>query len=153
MWRRQRCLGGCVQLPGDVWRDNIRNTKIRVTVKVAEVSKKVQKKDFKRFGHVERSTRGRKVRNIKISGKRTRGWPKKSCIDNTEKRNIRENNLTLDQGKKKRNMKDIDKECLPPIEWKRHRKRRKKGKSYIYIMTEKSYLYYDIKIKKKKKLE
>lgn len=47
MWRRQRCLGGCVQLPGDVWRDNIRNTKIRVTVKVAEVSKKVQKKTSK----------------------------------------------------------------------------------------------------------
>lgn len=149
MWQRQRCLGGCVQLPGDVWRDNIRNTKIRV----AEVSKRVQKKDLKRFGHVKRSTRGMKVRNIKITGKRTRGWPKKRCIDNTEKRNIREKNLTLDQGQKPRNMKDIDKECLPLIEWKRHRKRRKKGKSYIYIMTEKSYLYYDIKIKKKKKLE
>uniref|UniRef100_A0A8D8ZIG3 Endonuclease-reverse transcriptase n=1 Tax=Cacopsylla melanoneura TaxID=428564 RepID=A0A8D8ZIG3_9HEMI len=65
-------------------RDKIRNTMIRGTVKVVEISWKVQEKRLQWFGHVERRDNtyvGKVVREINVMGKRRKGRPKKRWID------------------------------------------------------------------------
>lgn len=62
-------------------RDRIRNIKVRTTVKVSEIIKRVQERRFQWFGHVEKRdkekiTLERNVRSIKVWAKSRRRRPK-----------------------------------------------------------------------------
>uniref|UniRef100_A0A8D8Z0Z0 Endonuclease-reverse transcriptase n=1 Tax=Cacopsylla melanoneura TaxID=428564 RepID=A0A8D8Z0Z0_9HEMI len=75
--------------------DRIRNTRIRGTVKVTEISKKVQERRLQWFGHVERRNQeyvGKRVRDIEVRGKRNRGRPKMRYMDRV-KQDLKEKNL------------------------------------------------------------
>ena len=66
-------------------RDKIRNDFIRGTVKVAEVSKKIQERRLQWFGHVMRREDGhvcRRVMNMEVDGRRRRGRPRVRWKDN-----------------------------------------------------------------------
>ncbi|KAI5728881.1 hypothetical protein M8J77_001642 [Diaphorina citri] len=75
--------------------DRIRNTRIRGSVKVTEISKKVQERRLQWFGHVERREEayvGKRVRRMEVSGKRNRGRPKMRYMDKI-KEDLKEKNL------------------------------------------------------------
>lgn len=62
-------------------RDRIRNIKVRTTVKVSEIIKRVQERRLQSFGHVEKRdeekiTLERNVRSIKVWAKSRRRRPK-----------------------------------------------------------------------------
>ena len=60
-------------------KDRIRNEKIRGTVKVGEISKKMQERRLNWYGHVMRRDDnyvGRRVLAMEVPGKRKRGGPK-----------------------------------------------------------------------------
>ena len=63
--------------------DKIRNEKIRGTTEVREISKKVQERRMRWYGHVMRSDEeyvGKRVVGIAVQGSR-RGRPKKRWMD------------------------------------------------------------------------
>ena len=68
-------------------RDKIRNELVRGTVKVTEVSRKVQEKRLQWYGHIMRRDGdyvGRRVMEMEVPGRRRRGRPKlrwRECID------------------------------------------------------------------------
>ena len=77
-------------------RDRIRNEYIRGTVKVVEVSKKIQESRMRWYGHLKRREGvehvGREAMEMEVEGTRGRGRPKtrwKDCIRN----DLREKNI------------------------------------------------------------
>ena len=66
-------------------RDRIRNDYIRGTVKVVEVSKKIQQRRLQWFGHVKRREENhvcRRVMDMEVDGRRRRGRPRFRWKDN-----------------------------------------------------------------------
>ena len=64
--------------------DEISNEKIRGSTKVGEISKKVQQRRMRWYGHVMRRDEeyvGKKVMGIEVQGSRRRGRPKKRWAD------------------------------------------------------------------------
>ena len=64
--------------------DKIRNEQIRGSTKVGEISKKVQERRMRWYGHVMRRDEeyvGKRVMGIEVQGSRRRGRPKKRCAD------------------------------------------------------------------------
>ena len=64
--------------------DRIRNERIRGTMKVGEISKKVQESRLKWYGHVLRREDeyvGKRVMAMEVPGKRRRGRPKRRWMD------------------------------------------------------------------------
>ena len=60
--------------------DKIRNERIRRTTKVGEITKKVQERRLKWYGHVMRREKhyvGRRAMVMKVQGRRNRGRPKR----------------------------------------------------------------------------
>ena len=79
--------------------DKIKNERIRKTVKVTEISKKIQEKRLKWYGHVMRKGEdyvGKNVMNMEIQGTRGRGRPRKRWMDRV-KEDLREKGLTGDE--------------------------------------------------------
>ena len=67
--------------------DRIRNERIRGTIKVTEISKKVQERRLQRYGHVMRKDEdyvGQKVMDMEVPGKRNRGRPKRRWLDSVK---------------------------------------------------------------------
>ena len=79
--------------------DRIRNTYIRGTVKVVEVSKKVQEARLRWYGHLKRRVGedhvARDAMDMEIVGQRRRGRPKLRWIDCING-DMREKNLNVD---------------------------------------------------------
>ena len=76
--------------------DKIRNEKIRGTTKVGEISKKVQKRRMRWYGHVMRRDAeyvGKRVMGIEVQGSRRRERPKKRWTD-CVKDDLREKGLS-----------------------------------------------------------
>ena len=76
--------------------DKIRNEKIRGTTKVGEISKKVQERRMRWYGHVMRRDEeyvGKRVMGIEVQGSRNRGRPKKRWADSV-KDDLREKGLS-----------------------------------------------------------
>ena len=64
--------------------DKIRNERIRGTMKVVEVSQKIQERRLQWFGHVksrEEEYVGRRVMEMKVRGRRKRGTPNQRWMD------------------------------------------------------------------------
>ena len=64
--------------------DKIRNERIRGTTKVGEITKKVQERRLKWYGHVMRREEhyvGRRAMVMKVQGRRKRGRPKRRWLD------------------------------------------------------------------------
>ena len=64
--------------------DKIRNERIRRTTKVGEITKKVQERRLKWYGHVMRREEhyvGRGAMEMKVQGRRKRGRPKRRWLD------------------------------------------------------------------------
>lgn len=79
--------------------DKIRNERIRGTVKVTEVSRKVQERRLQWYGHVMRREEdyvGRRVMEMEVQGRRSRGRPKRRWIDGVRD-DLREKGLTGDE--------------------------------------------------------
>uniref|UniRef100_A0A8D8XLX2 Endonuclease-reverse transcriptase n=1 Tax=Cacopsylla melanoneura TaxID=428564 RepID=A0A8D8XLX2_9HEMI len=77
-------------------KDRVRNEKIRETVKVGPLGKKIQESRMRWFGHVERrdeSYIGKQVEKLVIEGKRKRGRPKMRWRD---KKDLREERHRLE---------------------------------------------------------
>ena len=68
--------------------DRIRNERIRGTMKVGEISKKVQESRLKWYGHGLRREEyvGKRVMVMEVPGKRRRGRPKRRWLDNIQER-------------------------------------------------------------------
>ena len=67
--------------------DNIRNERIRGTTKVGEITKKVQERRLKWYGHVMRREEhyiGRRALVMKVQGRRKRGRPNRRWLDNVK---------------------------------------------------------------------
>ena len=65
-------------------RDKVRNSYIRGTAKVTEVTKKVQERRMHWFGHIKRREEeylGRRILDMEVEGRRRRGRPKKRWKD------------------------------------------------------------------------
>ena len=78
--------------------DRIKNDYIRDTVKVAEVTKKMQERRLQWYGHVMRREEEsvlRRVMNMEVPGKRKRGRPRKRWKDNI-KEDMLEKNVQVD---------------------------------------------------------
>ena len=78
--------------------DRIKNYYIRGTVKVAEVTKKMQERRLQWCGHVmrrEEESVCRRVMNMEVPGKRKRGRPRKRW-KHTIKEDILEKNVQVD---------------------------------------------------------
>ena len=76
--------------------DKIRNERIRGTTKVGEITKKVQQRRLKWYGHVMRREEhyvGRMAMVMKVQGRRKRGRPKRRWMDKV-KDDIKEKGLT-----------------------------------------------------------
>ena len=64
--------------------DKIRNEKIRGSTKVGEISRTVQKRRMRWYGHVMRRDEeyvGKRTMSIEVQGSRKRGRPKKRWMD------------------------------------------------------------------------
>ena len=64
--------------------DRVRNERIRGTIKVTEISKKIQERRLQWYGHVMRREDdyvGKRVMGMEIEGRRGRGRPKRRWMD------------------------------------------------------------------------
>ena len=78
--------------------DKIINERIRGTTKVGEITKKVQERRLKWYGHVMRREEhyvGRRAMVMKVQGRRKRGRPKRRWLDKV-KDDIKEKGLSAD---------------------------------------------------------
>ena len=78
--------------------DKIRNERIRGITKVGEITKKVQERRLKWYGHVMRREEhyvGRRAIVLKVQGRRMRGRPKRRWLDKV-KDDIKEKGLSAD---------------------------------------------------------
>ena len=76
--------------------DKIRNERIRGTTKVGEITKKVQERRLKWYGHVVRREEhyvGRRAMVMKVQGRRKRGRPTRKWLDKV-KDDIKEKGLS-----------------------------------------------------------
>ena len=76
--------------------DKIRNERIRRTTKVGEITKKVQERRLKWYGHATRREEhyvGSRTMVMKVQGRRKRGRPKRSWLDKV-KDDIKEKGLS-----------------------------------------------------------
>ena len=79
--------------------DKIRNERIRRTTKVGEITKKVQERMLKWYGHVMRREEhyvGRRAMEMKVQWRRKRGRPKRRWLDKV-KDDIKEKGLSADE--------------------------------------------------------
>ena len=79
--------------------DKIRNERIRGTTKVGEITKKVQERRLKWYGHVMRREEhyvGRRAIEMKVHGRKNRGRPKRRWLDKVDD-DIKERRLSADQ--------------------------------------------------------
>ena len=79
--------------------DKIRNERIRRTTKVGEITKKVQERRLKWYGHVMRREEhyvGRRAMEMKVQGRRKRGRPERRWLDKV-KDDIKEKGLSADE--------------------------------------------------------
>ena len=77
--------------------DKIRNERIRGTTKVGEITKKVQERRLKWYGHVMRREEhcvGRRAMEMKVQWRRKRGRPKRRWLDKV-KDDIKERDCRL----------------------------------------------------------
>ena len=78
--------------------DKIRNERIRRTTKVVEITKKLQERRMKWYGHVIRREEhyvGRMAMVMQVQGRRKRGRPKRRWLDKV-KDTIKEKGLSVD---------------------------------------------------------
>ena len=78
--------------------DKIRNERIRGTTKVGEITKKVQERMLKWYGHVMRREEhcvGRRAMVMKVQGRRKRGRSKRRWLDKV-KDDIKEKGMSAD---------------------------------------------------------
>ena len=78
--------------------DKIKNERIRGTTKVGEITKKVQERRLKWYGHVmlrEEHYVGRRAMVMKVQWRRKRGRPKRRLLDKV-KDDIKEKGLSAD---------------------------------------------------------
>ena len=78
--------------------EKIRNERIRGTTKVGGITKKVQERRLKWYGHVMRREEhyvGRRAMEMKVQGRRKRGRPKRRWLDKV-KDDIKEKGLSAD---------------------------------------------------------
>ncbi|KAI5735640.1 hypothetical protein M8J77_020866 [Diaphorina citri] len=94
--------------------DRIRNTRIRGTVKVTEISRKIQERRLQWFGHVERRDQeyvGKRLRDMEVGGKRDRGRPRMRYMDKV-KQDLKEKKLEVshaqNRGAWKRLIQNVD---------------------------------------------
>ena len=96
--------------------DRVRNDHIRGTVKVTEVSKKVQEARLRWYGHLMRREEqhvAREVMDMEVDGTRRRGRPKtrwKDCIEDDMREKGVQNEMTQDRTRWKRLIKNGDPE-------------------------------------------
>ena len=79
--------------------DKIRNERIRTTTKVGEITKKVQERRVKWYGHVMRREEhyvGRRAMEMKVQWRRRRGRHKRRWLDKV-KDDIKEKGLSADE--------------------------------------------------------
>ena len=79
--------------------DKIRNERIRGIMKVGEITKKVQERKLKWYGHVMRREEhhvGRRAMEMKVQGRRKKGRPKRRWLDKV-KDDIKEKGLSADE--------------------------------------------------------
>ena len=79
--------------------DKIRNERIRGTVKVTEIAKKVQERRLQWYGHVMRREEdyiGKRVMAMEVQGRRGRGRPRRRWMDSVNE-DLREKGLTGDE--------------------------------------------------------
>ena len=91
--RMPRCMCGVTKL------DKIRNERIRGTTKVGDITKKVQERRLKWYGHVMRREEhyvGRRAMVMKVQGRRKRGRPMRRWLDKV-KDDINEKGLSADE--------------------------------------------------------
>ena len=81
-------------------RGKVRNSLIRGTAKITEVTKKVQGRRMQWFGHIKRRKEeyvGRRILDVELEGRRQRGRPKKrwkDCIgEDLRERGLREEDV------------------------------------------------------------
>ena len=81
--------------------DKIRNVRIRRTTKVGEITKKIQERKFKWYGHVMRREEHyvrRRAMEMKVQGRRKRGRPKRIILWlDKVKDDIKEKGLSADE--------------------------------------------------------
>ena len=94
--------------------DRIRNTRIRGTVKVTEISKKTQEARLRWYGHVARSnieSDERRALDMEVQGRRRRGRPKtiwKDCIISDMRIKELDNNMAVDRNRWRRLIRNSD---------------------------------------------
>ena len=79
--------------------DKIKHERVRGTTKVGEITKKVQGRRLKWYGHVKRREEyyvGSRAMEMKVQGRRNRGRPKRIWLD-TIKNGIKEEGLSADE--------------------------------------------------------
>ena len=94
---------------GVTLRDRVPNRFIRGSMKVTEVSKKIQGQRLRWFGHVERREEEdqlKRVANMQIPGRRRRGRPKTRWKDYVQ-RDMREAGVTPDQALDRNNWRKL----------------------------------------------
>ena len=103
-------------MSGVTRKDKIQNKYIRGTVKVIEISKKIQESRLRWFGHLKRRVGeehvGREVMEMEVEGNRRRGRPKtrwKDCING----DIREKNIDIAMVNNRRTWKKLIKNGDP----------------------------------------
>lgn len=94
--------------------DKIRNDRIRGTVKVTKISKKIQERRLQWYGHVKRRDAeyvGNRVLEMRVDGTRGRGRPKRRWMDGVredmEEKNLREDQVN-DRNLWKRLARNVD---------------------------------------------
>ena len=95
--------------------DKIRNERIRGTVKVEKISKKVQERRLHWYGHVMRRDEEyvrKRVREMEVPGRRNRGRPKRRWMDSIRD-DLREKELTGDEFRDRAEWKRITKNADP----------------------------------------
>ena len=99
--------------------DRIRNERIRGTVKVGNIGKKIQESRLRWFGHVQRRNEeyvGKRVEKLEVGGRRRRGRPKTRWRDRVNE-DLREKGWRQEDALDRRKWREsIKKENADPIE-------------------------------------
>ncbi|KAI5746928.1 hypothetical protein M8J77_009151 [Diaphorina citri] len=109
--------------------DRIRNTRIRGTVKVTEISRKIQERRLQWFGHVERRDQehvGKRLRDMEVGGKRDRGRPRMRYMYGQSETGFEREEVGSEPRPKPRRMEEVDSKCRPYLSGKRRSKRRRR---------------------------
>ena len=107
--------------------DRIRDEHIRGSLKVTELSKKMQERRLNWYGHVFRRDEnyiGKRVMTMEVPGQRVRGRPKLRWKDRL-KEDIAEKNLREDQVQNRREWKRLVRNSDPIQKWEKLQKKKK----------------------------